>query len=90
MDPVRLLRPSPSVRSAADEDGAVLLDIEQNLIFTMDPVGSLIWNHVKQGDSKEIILETLVSTFPEMEQPVLERDLNEFFEALVAAKVVAL
>src|SRR5208282_3160780 len=34
---------APSVRETASEDGAVLLDIEQGICFSLNPVGLRIW-----------------------------------------------
>ena len=34
---------APSVRETASEDGAVLLDIEQGICFSLNPVGLKIW-----------------------------------------------
>ena len=59
---------APSVRETASEDGAVLLDIEQGICFSLNPVGLKIWELLKnaslrRSDRGRIWLRT--SRFPD-------------------------
>src|ERR1039458_8095163 len=38
---------APGVRETASEDGAVLLDVEQGVCFSLNPVGLRIWELLK-------------------------------------------
>ena len=42
---------APGVREVASEDGAVLLDVEQGVCFSLNPVGLKIWDLLKKGCS---------------------------------------
>lgn len=55
--------PSPSVREIETADGAVLLDIQQGLCFSVNPVGARIWHLVKQQQSLDQIVDTLAVEF---------------------------
>src|SRR2546423_7552409 len=44
-----VIKLSENVRETITQDGAVLLDIEQGLCFSMNPVGARIWEMLKQG-----------------------------------------
>ena len=53
MDPIdscEILIPE-GIRQTTSPDGAVLLDIEQGICFSLNPVGLKIWELLKQGQS---------------------------------------
>jgi hypothetical protein len=56
-------RPSNSVREIENQDGAVLLDIQQGLCFGLNPIGSKIWNMMKQEQSFDHIVDNLAAEF---------------------------
>jgi hypothetical protein len=56
-------RPSNSVRESENQDGAVLLDIQQGLCFSINPMGSKIWNMMKQEQSFDHIVDNLAAEF---------------------------
>ena len=56
-------RPSNSVREMESQDGAVLLDIQQGLCFSVNPIGSKIWQMMKQELSFDRIVDNLVAEF---------------------------
>ncbi len=53
----------PSMRSMVNEDGAVLLDIRQGLMFNLNPVGGLIWSLVQQGMDHAALVAEMMSRF---------------------------
>lgn len=55
--------PSDSVRVVENLDGAVLLDIQQGLCFSMNSVGALIWKRLADGSSPAEIADNLSRTF---------------------------
>lgn len=56
-------RPSSSVREIHNQDGAVLLDIQQGLCFNINPIGSKIWHMMKQQQSLDQIIDALAAEF---------------------------
>ena len=51
------------VRETASEDGAVLLDIEQGICFSLNPVGLRIWELLKKKYSVGQIADSLAQDF---------------------------
>ena len=54
---------APGVRETASEDGAVLLDIEQGICFSLNPVGLRIWELLKKRCSLDQIADALGQEF---------------------------
>jgi len=69
--------PSPSVRESNGSDGAVLLDIQQGICFSLNPVGATIWGLVKQRKSMDEIISSLVKDFNAPEEQI-RSDVVEF------------
>ena len=72
---------APGVREVASEDGAVLLDVEQGVCFSLNPVGLKIWELLKKGCSLDQIADALGQEFP-VSRPQLLSDATEFVAAL--------
>jgi hypothetical protein len=72
---------APGVRETASEDGAVLLDIEQGVCFSLNPVGLRIWELLKKRCSLDQIADALEEEFPVPRSQLLS-DASEFVEAL--------
>ena len=69
------------VRETASEDGAVLLDIEQGICFSLNPVGLRIWELLKKRRSLDQIADALEQEFSVPRAQLLS-DASEFIEAL--------
>ena len=78
---------SPGVRETASEDGAVLLDIEQGICFSLNPVGLRIWEMVKNRKSVDQIADTLAQDFP-VPRSQLVSDVLEFLQALETKRLI--
>lgn len=78
---------APSVREVASEDGAVLLDVEQGICFSLNPVGLRIWESLKGQSSLNQITDTLAQEFSVPRSQLLS-DVVEFIEALEAKQLV--
>jgi len=76
------------VRETNSQDGAVLLDIDQGLCFSMNPVGAKIWAMVKDGRSLDEITESLGQEFRLPRTQLLE-DISEFLKQLEKMKLVS-
>src|SRR5713226_6163647 len=75
------------VRETASEDGAVLLDIEQGVCFSLNPVGLRIWELLKKQRSLDQIAEALGQEFSVPRSQVLS-DATEFIAALEAKHLI--
>jgi len=72
---------APGVRETSSQDGAVLLDIEQGICFSLNPVGLRIWELLKKQCSIDQIADALGEEFP-VPRSQLISDASEFIEAL--------
>jgi Coenzyme PQQ synthesis protein D (PqqD) len=75
------------IRETTSQDGAVLLDIEQGICFSLNPVGLKIWELLKQGQSVDKVADTLATEFPVSRQQVLA-DTEEFISELEAKHLI--
>jgi hypothetical protein len=78
---------APGVREAASEDGAVLLDIEQGICFSLNPVGLRIWELLKKRYSLDQIADALAQEFSVPRSQLLT-DASEFIEALESKNLI--
>jgi len=78
---------APGVRETASEDGAVLLDIEQGICFSLNPVGLKIWELLKTHHSVDEIADELAQDFPVSRSQLLS-DVVEFLQALEAKRLI--
>jgi hypothetical protein len=78
---------APGVREVASEDGAVLLDVEQGICFSLNPVGLRIWESLKKRSSLDQIADALAQEFSVPRSQLLS-DAVEFIEALEAKQLV--
>lgn len=69
--------PSPSVRESNGSDGAVLLDVQQGICFSLNPVGAKIWALIKERKSTDDIIASLVKDFDAPEEQI-RSDVAEF------------
>jgi len=58
-----LMEVAKGVRETVNQDGAVLLDIDQGLCFSLNPVGTRIWEMIKAGRSVDEIADKLGEEF---------------------------
>jgi hypothetical protein len=78
---------APGIRETASEDGAVLLDIDQGICFSLNPVGLKIWELLKKRCSVEQIADTLATEFSVPRSQTLA-DAIEFIQALEAKHLI--
>ena len=78
---------APGVRETASEDGAVLLDIEQGICFSLNPVGLKIWELLKKRYSVDQIADALVQDFTVPRSQLLS-DVVEFLQSLEAKRLI--
>jgi hypothetical protein len=78
---------APGIRETASEDGAVLLDIEQGICFSLNPVGLKIWELLKTHHSVDEIADDLAQDFPVSRSQLLS-DVVEFLQSLEAKGLI--
>jgi len=78
---------APSVRETASEDGAVLLDVEQGICFSLNPVGSKIWKMLGQQLSLEQMTDSLEQEF-HAPRPELVVDICDFVRKLETKNLI--
>ena len=75
------------VRQTASEDGAVLLDAEQGICFSLNPVGLTIWELLKQHPDVEHIVDGLEEQF-HLPRAQLRSDVCKFVAQLEARHLI--
>ncbi|MGA7792425.1 MAG: PqqD family protein [Candidatus Acidiferrales bacterium] len=75
------------VRETASEDGAVLLDIEQGICFSLNPVGLKIWELLKKRSSVDQIADAMAQDFA-IPRSQLLADIVEFIQSLEAKRLI--
>jgi coenzyme PQQ synthesis protein D (PqqD) len=78
---------SETVRTATNQDGAVLMEISQGQMFSINPIGSRIWQQLNDGRSPDEIAKGFVSDFGISREQALN-DVNEFVQQLEAQQLV--
>src|SRR5260370_38904801 len=75
------LKPSTSIKNINTQDGALLLDIDQGLCFSMNPLGAKIWEMLKTNHSVDSIADVLAGEFSVPRDQVFG-DVQEFLAQL--------
>src|SRR5262245_43995056 len=78
---------STHVRTTITPDGAVLMNIKGGQMITLNPIGSIIWQGLTDGQSQEQIASGLASRFGVPVEQTLE-DVHEFMEQLKAQQLI--
>jgi len=75
---------SPDVRSTYSEDGAVLLDIQKGLCYSLNPVAARVWSTVEASPSGVDLrgLVDVMETHYTISREQLERDIKEYLAKL--------
>lgn len=83
-----LLRPSDSVRAQVNADGGFLVDINSELCFHVNPVGSIIWQAISEGATLSTLCARLVDAFPGLAPEVAARDAELFVNQLIDSELI--
>ncbi len=78
---------SPSVRAVVRDDGAVLMDTNSGLIFSLNEVGGLIWERLRAGDDSPRIAASIAERYGVAIDDV-RRDVDGFIDELKRSKLV--
>jgi hypothetical protein len=85
MKPIQI---SPSVRSVFSQDGAVLMEIQQGMMYTSNPVGGRILELLSQGLPESDVVET-ISRECDTPQETVRHDFETFIEQLRSYSIVS-
>jgi len=78
---------SPNVKETQSEDGAVLLDVEQGVCFSLNSIGLRIWSLLREGLNQGQIAEALSQEYDVPRSRLLE-DVGQFVGELRAKRLV--
>jgi hypothetical protein len=76
-----MYRVSEGVRSAYGQDGAIILDIRQGRMFTLNFVGSRILELLKNGSTQSAIVDEISREFG-VSRDFAENDVRDFLQNL--------
>jgi hypothetical protein len=82
-----MYRVSEGVRSTHGQDGAIVLDVQQDQMFNLNCVGSRILELLESGSAEPDIVTVISSEF-NVSQEVVENDVREFIESLRKHRLV--
>ena len=76
-----MYRVPETVRSTHNQDGAVVLDVQQGQIFNLNFVGSRILELLKSGSAEPAIVDEISREF-DVSRDLAENDVREFLQNL--------
>jgi hypothetical protein len=76
-----MYRVSNTVRSTHNQDGAIVLDIQQGQIFNLNFVGSRILELLKGGSTESAIIDQISREFG-VSRDLAENDVRDFLQNL--------
>jgi hypothetical protein len=79
--------PAPQVLSVVQEEDTALLDLRSERYFTLNEVGTRIWELLGEGTEVAVIVELLAEEY-EAPIEVIEADTYDVLEALLKARLV--
>jgi hypothetical protein len=72
---------SKGVRSTRNEDGGLVLDINQGKVFGLNRIGALIFDRLRSGQTRSQIIAEISRDF-EIPAETVQADLIQFLESL--------
>lgn len=84
-----ILYVSPTVRDVHNQDGAVLLDLQQGICFGLTPVGMKIWELLKANKSLGQICDHLCSEYADANRDCIAEDTTQFVRELLANRLIS-
>jgi len=73
--------PATNLKAVVNEDGAAILDIENDSISTLNLTGAYVWQGLQRGESIDTMIASLARETGE-EFALVERDVRAFVEDL--------
>jgi len=89
VDSLMLPRPHPAVVYRSVTDGAVLLQMEDEVYFGLNPVGAAIWELLPPACSQlDDLCAHLLQKYPDIDPEVLRQDVVELLAQLQESQLV--
>jgi hypothetical protein len=82
-----MVRPAAHLRSAIDQDGTVILDIERDTLATLNATGGYVWGRLQQGELVDDIVRELAAD-TNTEIAVVDHDVRVFIDQLMSKRLV--
>jgi hypothetical protein len=82
-----MYRISDTVRCTHSQDGAIVLDLQQGQMFSVNPVGSRILELLSAGCTEPAIADEIGRVFP-VSRETAEQDVQEFVQTLKERRIV--
>ena len=70
-----------NLKAIVNEDGAVILDIEHDLMSTLNPTGAYVWQGLQRGETMDTIIANFSRDTGE-DSLLVEPDVREFVAEL--------
>jgi hypothetical protein len=84
-----LPRPHPAVKMQMVSDGAVLLHMESEVYFGLNPVGARVWDLLPpECEELDELCRRLNDAYPEVDRETLEQDVSELLDQLEESDLV--
>jgi Coenzyme PQQ synthesis protein D (PqqD) len=78
---IAMVSQAPNLKAIVNEDGAAILDIEHDLIATLNPMGAYVWQGLQRGETIDTIIANLSRDTGE-DSLLVEADVREFVAEL--------
>lgn len=72
------------------QEGVVLLDSERGVVFTLNPIGALIWEGIERSGSRDDLARMLAERFPNVPSQRILGDLESFLNTLATKHLIEL
>ena len=82
-----MYRVPDTVRSTHNQDGAIVLDVQQGQMFNLNFVGSRILELLKNGSTESVIIDEIGREFG-VSHDLAENDVREFLHTLKKSHLV--
>jgi hypothetical protein len=81
------VKPKPSVVFQVVEGEMVLLDLDREMYFALNPVGTRCWELIAEGGDLENVIATMVAEY-DVDEETLRRDVGDLLGQLESAELV--
>lgn len=81
------IKPSTKVLVQKVREEAVLLDLDSQSYFGLDPVATVIWEEISNNKTEQEIVDRITREF-EVDAELAKRDLRQFLQKLKDEKLI--
>lgn len=73
---------STGIESVESDEATIILDDEAEQYFSTNLVGSMLWNRLKRGATREELITHIVDAFDDVEPSEAEQDVDNYIAQL--------